>query len=330
MKKITFLLLTCLAMTTWSYGQCTTTTGGAYPSNVVNILNLGTPETIAADNWPNAEFSGIGNLIVGNTYTITGTNTTSLYITVAEALPDFSNFGTVITHGASSVSFTATTTGIYVFWHLDAACNTQASDNTATTIQCTSASCTCTETAVPACTTAIAPVDGELNTATSTATDGSRQVAFSWDASPGAISYEIVLDGNVLGSTPNTNVNIFGLDYSTAYTWSVNPINCFGTATGCPTWSFTTEADPGLSTQEFTLNNQFKVYPNPANNVINIKTDLTIDAVEVYNQIGQRVITIKGENLTDSSVNIQDLNKGVYFIKVMSADKTQTIKFIKE
>lgn len=96
---------------------------------------------------------------MGNTYRITGTNTTSVYITVAETTTAFGFGGTIIIDGASTVSFTATTPEILIYWHLDMTCTTQTNENTATTIQCTSASCICTATAAPGVATGPTPVD---------------------------------------------------------------------------------------------------------------------------------------------------------------------------
>jgi hypothetical protein len=42
------------------------------------------------------------------------------------------------------------------------------------------------------------------------------------------------------------------LDYSTTYYWRVIPRNSFGNAVACPTWSFTTKADPSIMTYPWT------------------------------------------------------------------------------
>ena len=319
MKKITFLLIICLTLTNWSFSQCTTQ-GFFWPDEDVNISPVPGAQTIATNNYADNEYSIITGIVPGETYTVTA----AMYITVTE-----SDATTVINHGANSVTFTAGAgvTSIYCFWTIDAACTGGGSTDILTEIECTT--CTCTETAIPACTTPIAPVDGELYAATTTSTvDGSREVAFSWNAIPGALSYQITFDGVVLGSTPNAAVNIYGLNYDTTYTWSVTPINCFGTATGCATYTFKTE--DALSTDEFTLDNSFSIYPNPAKDVITIKTDLTIESVEIYNQLGQLVINRKGADILENSINVASLNNGIYLMTINTQDKKQTLKFVKE
>lgn len=447
MKKITFLFILLLTMTNWSYSQCTSTAGGNY-GNLV-MANDGTAEQIAADNWPNAKFSVIEGLIVGNTYTVTGTNTTSIYITVTETTPAIDAIGTVITHGASTVSFTATTAQILIFWNLDSLCGTQASDATLTTIQCTSPSCSCTFTTAPGAPTGPTPADmaidvpidisgatplitpfswvedavndpatsftislgtdtaasniGSITGATNgngltytgwtnntvyywkvtaincvgtidsaiwsfttsscTATAGPDLATapapsdtaidipidisdpanllitpFSWvEATTGdlATSYNLTLGttttgddiGTITGAT-NGNGVTYTWAYDTTYYWKVDAVNCFGTTTGT-VWEFKTEIDPALSTSEFDKQ-QFSVYPNPAKNTINIKSDVSFDSVEIYNQLGQRVINVNASDLVENSININELTNGIYFMKIMSEDKQQTIKFIKE
>ncbi|MFH6768723.1 T9SS type A sorting domain-containing protein [Gaetbulibacter aquiaggeris] len=332
MKKITLLLL-CLTISWSSYSQCTTATGGVYGEHF--MANDGTVETIATDNWPNAEVSIIRGLVVGNTYTVTGTNTTSIYITITETQADLS-IGTVINHGAASVNFTATTAQILIFWHLDAACTTQFGDNTFTTIQCIGPTCTCTD-SVPNAVINPEPADGATNVALDQADpiDYPNRLYFTWVNGAGDPGTLFTLN---LGTTSppieaaftgfQNGDFIYYLDYNTTYYWSVDAINCAGTSS--PTvWSFTTEKDPALSINEFNVQ-LFSVYPNPAQDIISIKTDISINNVDIFNVLGQRIIKFNTDDLKDKSMNISNLKNGVYFMKINSESKQQTIKFIKE
>jgi len=152
MKKITFLFILCLTMTHWSYSQCTTNSGGQWPTSTISLANSGGAETISTQNWPNAEFSIIDGVLPGSDYTVAANP--ALYITVTNTADD-----SVIVHGAGSVSFTAAAgvTGLTIYWHVDAACGTAESPDTTTTIQCTT--CTCSETAAPGAPTNPTPAD---------------------------------------------------------------------------------------------------------------------------------------------------------------------------
>lgn len=81
------------------------------------------------------------------------------------------------------------------------------------------------------------------------------------------------------------------------------------------------------------INNQtgLFVYPNPANSMIALKniSFLNIKSITINNISGQMV---KNVNLFDNGlINIQDLQSGVYFVRVLSGDNTlNTLKFIKQ
>jgi hypothetical protein len=72
----------------------------------------------------------------------------------------------------------------------------------------------------------------------------------------------------------------------------------------------------------------FSVFPNPANDVLNISSVKTIEKAEIYNLIGKKVISTT--RLTNNSINISSLAKGVYILKLVSGDVVGTRKIIKE
>lgn len=86
-----------------------------------------------------------------------------------------------------------------------------------------------------------------------------------------------------------------------------------------------------LSTQDFAFGTYFTVYPNPANNVLNIETKQTIEvtSVSIYNQLGQLVLVIPNAQNT-KSVDVSSLSSGNYFIKINSDKGTSNTKFIKK
>lgn len=416
MKKITLLFLFCIAFATISYAQCTTNTGGKWPTANVTLANSGSVESISSNNWPNAEFSIIENVLPGSDYTVTA----NMYITVTNTADD-----SVIAHGANSVSFTAApgVTGLTIYWHLDSFCGTNNGPNTITEIQCTT--CTCTATVAPNCVTEISPVDTDASAEVGPA----GAVSFEWNEDPNAEGYELFINGFSQGIRAS-GVTFTGFDYSTLYDWSVVPTNCFAAATGCPTWSFTTEActetaapgvqatspvpadaatavqiagpdggvvfnwtgsgnpddfytlnigttnpplqplsgvEPGETITGLTVNTTyfwsidvencfgattgttvwsfttdtqlsvedkkietFKVYPNPTSGILNIKAIQDIDNVTVFNLLGQDVANFSKDEIIDSSINLSELSKGLYLVKISSGDNTQIMRVTKE
>lgn len=336
MKKITLLFLLNFIVTFGVYSQCTTIGGGYYGGRV--MANDGTAELIATNNWPNAEYSSIEGLIIGNTYTVTGTNTSSVYITIAEIDWDSPALGgTILVHGASSVSFTATTTDVIIHWHLNAACGTQASGDTLTTIQCTSASCSCTATTAAGAPTGPTPANMATNVPIDTSGAPTLTITpFSWiedTVNDPATSFTLSLGtdpeatnvGSITGATSGNGIN-YNWAYNTTYYWKVEAINCAGSTTSA-VWSFTTEADP-LSVDEFE-NKAFTHFYNKDSDVLTLSSSsLAFDNVEIYNLLGQQVVN-KGLSQTNETINMSSLEDGIYLAKVSIQGRVQTVKILK-
>ena len=80
------------------------------------------------------------------------------------------------------------------------------------------------------------------------------------------------------------------------------------------------------------INNQqvlyeLKVYPNPCSELLKIESPTEIQKVEIANITGETVIRIEGD-IKNDQVDVSDLPKGVYFIKVYKAQESLTRKFI--
>lgn len=73
---------------------------------------------------------------------------------------------------------------------------------------------------------------------------------------------------------------------------------------------------------------KMSLYPNPVVNLLNIDTMAQIDAVEVYNVIGRRVLSIS--SLINNTLDVSTLSKGVYLIKISGENAITSMKFVKE
>ena len=83
-----------------------------------------------------------------------------------------------------------------------------------------------------------------------------------------------------------------------------------------------------LSTKGFS-NANFKVYPNPTNNVWNFTSaNETIESIQIVNVLGKVVLSVSPKN-NIANVDASALNSGIYFAKIATAKATQTIKLIK-
>jgi len=90
-------------------------------------------------------------------------------------------------------------------------------------------------------------------------------------------------------------------------------------------FAYERSTDPSLGTNQFVLNKKFKLYPNPANEFIEISGLLSIENYRIYDILGKKVK--KGTIANQEQINIRDFTKGLYFIKL---DNGNTIKFMKE
>jgi hypothetical protein len=87
------------------------------------------------------------------------------------------------------------------------------------------------------------------------------------------------------------------------------------------------ETTLGIESTDF--ESKIKLYPNPASSILFIETENNIPLTfSIYNSLGQLMIQ---NNLTNNSISISHLSKGIYFIRLNSStNETTLLKFIKE
>nr|WP_298994562.1 T9SS type A sorting domain-containing protein [uncultured Polaribacter sp.] len=73
----------------------------------------------------------------------------------------------------------------------------------------------------------------------------------------------------------------------------------------------------------------FSMYPNPANNVLNISAKETIKNADIFNVLGKKVMSVN-INKANGSIDVSSLSSGIYLIKYNVNDKVGTAKFIKQ
>lgn len=83
-----------------------------------------------------------------------------------------------------------------------------------------------------------------------------------------------------------------------------------------------------LGTSNFDTNG-FRMYPNPAKDLLNLSSSTLIENVKVYNTLGQLVL--KQTNASnDVSLNVSELSKGVYIVIAQVGNAQIRKQFIKE
>lgn len=82
-----------------------------------------------------------------------------------------------------------------------------------------------------------------------------------------------------------------------------------------------------LSTTDFNINT-ISIYPNPASNIINIKSSNNsfIKNISIYDLKGSIALTKNISSLTETNISINSLQSGIYMVKVTSSKGTSIIK----
>jgi hypothetical protein len=108
-------------------------------------------------------------------------------------------------------------------------------------------------------------------------------------------------------------------------------------AGGClsDTLFFPVQVGSAIGKEDFKLGNELKLYPNPATSMVRLQlTGLAANApmeVALYNVLGQAVIQEQTRyNGHNYELNLQDLNPGVYIVKLQAGGKVYTKNFVKE
>ena len=88
-----------------------------------------------------------------------------------------------------------------------------------------------------------------------------------------------------------------------------------------------------LGTSTFDALEIVSIYPNPANDVLNISlgdiSDLP-EAYSIYNNLGQLIAQKTISSNSDLSINTADLSSGIYFIRIEKESAGKTLKFLKK
>lgn len=82
----------------------------------------------------------------------------------------------------------------------------------------------------------------------------------------------------------------------------------------------------GDGIEDITSEDNVNLYPNPANNVINVNAASNINTIEVFNMMGQRVSVIDA-NDTNVQINTTALSNGMYMMRITTENGVSNQKF---
>ena len=137
------------------------------------------------------------------------------------------------------------------------------------------------------------------------------QLPFDNATNDGYISFKIKTKSNLALGDSFSNLAKIYFDYN-------HPII---------TNTYTTTVQNVLGTSEISNDKiELSIYPNPVKDVLNIQSKNQIVKAEIYDVNGRILVST---SLKGNSINVSELSKGNYIIKLFSKDKTTVHKFIK-
>lgn len=89
--------------------------------------------------------------------------------------------------------------------------------------------------------------------------------------------------------------------------------------------------DYDFDNSNFLNGNQIKTYPNPSNGSFNVVALNAISEnvlIEVFDMLGIRCYSKEQAGFKQAQISLENVNKGVFFVKITSANKSLSTKLI--
>jgi len=188
-----------------------------------------------------------------------------------------------------------------------------------------------------------------IHTTTDSIGNGTTTVQLNWELNVGT-NYYIATDTLVNINIPNWNnkgprlvrnnngvnypynvsnaLSITGSDQGSLYYYYYYNMQVQNYGLVCATPRLPIVIDAATSVTEVSSNNDIALYPNPANDVLNIKLkNFTNSRITIYDNTSRIVNTVK-VNATTTTVNTANLAKGIYFVEITNNGNRTTKKLI--
>lgn len=140
-------------------------------------------------------------------------------------------------------------------------------------------------------------------------------------------TFNLRVNGNIVGTIPysstSTTTTISGINIENNVVISITDNSTATNRVIMDNLSWTCYTNLGTDTL---MNEDFKIYPNPANGKFNISFDNANDdfSIQIFSIIGQKVYEI--EHTRNTAVTTPSLQKGLYFVRITKDSKSITKK----
>ena len=155
------------------------------------------------------------------------------------------------------------------------------------------------------------------------------EITVAWDAVEGAKGYDVFVNTEKeqdfhMGYT-NGTAYVIGTDQETIFEFYVVAFNDETESDPSEVYTVVVEDD---AIEE--LNASFNVYPNPVNDKLYIETEEIVKEVVVYDVFGRHQVIETPSHHDVMSIEVSNLNSGVYFVMIKTNEGIVTKRFIKK
>ena len=160
-------------------------------------------------------------------------------------------------------------------------------------------------------------------------------ISIAWDANTGVNSWNIRYrdaNGDWTIQTSSTNSHtITGLEGLTTYVIQVQA-NCGDN--GLSEWSNSITVQTTNVGIEDHLLNSISLYPNPANDVVNVQCTMnnvqleSVEVIDVYGKVVRTVVGANNHSPMSTRINVSGLANGMYFVRVTTDEGVATKPFV--
>ena len=154
------------------------------------------------------------------------------------------------------------------------------------------------------------------------ATVDDHDVNLTWTASAEADTYLVARDGETIGTTTETTFDDF-LEAPGIYKYSVYAVDANGSMSA-PVSVFVNLEFTGIEENA----DNFEIYPNPANSTLFIQGGNAEYSYIMFNGMGQQVVN--GNARGTETINVSNMSKGVYFLRITTGNGVSTKKVVVE
>ena len=147
-------------------------------------------------------------------------------------------------------------------------------------------------------------------------------VTLTWEASTEADTYVIKRDGETIAADLTDLTYVDELPKDGVYTYAV-----YAAHEGQLSVPVTATVEAIFDDVNENQSTLFSVYPNPANGVLNIDANGSFEYM-LINGMGQEVA--RGNAQGSMQINVANMNKGVYFLRLSTGDQVTTQKVVVE